>query len=150
MPLGSGLDYASSTASLVPQASIGESSNLVRRLTAIEMKELNERQRADHAQRMYDEQRTVLRQLENRNLEVENNMNTLNKSYLALLKSEQDLREELSQSVPRQVNDQDKLMIQELQKQENCLKLEVSLVELIKYTNGWLYSVWLTVLRKNT
>lgn len=120
------MGFASATASLVPQASVGESSNLARRLTAIEMKELNERQRADHAQRMYDEQRTVLRQLENRNLEVENNLNTLNKNYLSLLKSEQDLREELSQSVPRQVNDQDKLMIQELQKQESCLKLEVS------------------------
>ena len=95
----------------------GESSVLTRRLTAIEMKELNERQRADHAQRMYDEQRTVLRQLENRNLEVENNMSVLNKSYLVLLKSEQDLREELSQSVSKMVNDADKLMIQELQKQ---------------------------------
>lgn len=126
MPMSSELGFASATASLVPQASVGESSNLARRLTAIEMKELNERQRADHAQRMYDEQRTVLRQLENRNLEVENNMSTLNKNYLSLLKSEQDLREELSQSVPRKVNDQDKLMIQELQKQESCLKLEVS------------------------
>ena len=103
-----------------------ETSVLAKRLTAVEMKELNERQRADHAQRMYDEQRTVLRQIENRNLDLENNISQFNKNYLSLIKSEQELREELSKSVPKSVNDADKLRISELESAENLLKLEVS------------------------
>lgn len=35
--------------------------SMAKRLTALEMKELNERQKADHAQRMYDQQRILLR-----------------------------------------------------------------------------------------
>lgn len=35
--------------------------SMAKRLTALEMKELNERQKADHAQRMYDQQRNLLR-----------------------------------------------------------------------------------------
>lgn len=42
-----------------------------RRLTMLEMKELNERQRADHAVRMYDQQKLQLRTLEDRNFELE-------------------------------------------------------------------------------
>ena len=41
------------------------------RLTVIEMKELNERQRAEHAHRMYEQQKSQLRQLEDRNFELE-------------------------------------------------------------------------------
>ena len=90
------------------------------------MRELNERQKADHAQRMYDEQRSVLRHLENRNLELENNITVINKNYLNLLKSEQDLREELSQSIPRAVHEAIKHQLNDLEKQEHLLKLEVS------------------------
>lgn len=35
--------------------------SMAKRLTALEMKEVNERQRADHAQRMYDQQRNLIR-----------------------------------------------------------------------------------------
>lgn len=35
--------------------------SMAKRLTALEMKELNERQKADHAQRMYDQQRNLMR-----------------------------------------------------------------------------------------
>lgn len=35
--------------------------SMAKRLTALEMKELNERQKADHAQRMYDQQRNLIR-----------------------------------------------------------------------------------------
>ena len=45
--------------------------SLARRLTTIEMKELNERQRADHAARMYEQQKNALRALEDRNFELE-------------------------------------------------------------------------------
>ena len=42
-----------------------------KKLTMLEMKELNERQRAEHASRMYDSQKHQLRQLEDRNFELE-------------------------------------------------------------------------------
>lgn len=42
-----------------------------RRITTLEMKELNERQRAEHAQKMYEHLRNSLKQVEERNLELE-------------------------------------------------------------------------------
>jgi len=45
--------------------------SVARRLTTVEMKELNERQRAEHASRMYEQQKTLFRQLEDRNFELE-------------------------------------------------------------------------------
>ena len=41
------------------------------KLTTLEMKELNERQRADHATHMYEQQKVQLRSLEDRNFELE-------------------------------------------------------------------------------
>ena len=105
-----------------------ESSNIsmAKRLAAIEMKEINERQRADYAQRMYDEQRNLLRQVENRNLELENNYAQLSRIYLQLQKSEQHFREELANSIPKAVNDADKQRINDLEKSENSLRIEVA------------------------
>ncbi|CAF0743692.1 unnamed protein product [Brachionus calyciflorus] len=100
--------------------------SMAKRLTALEMKELNERQKADHAQRMYDQQRNLLREIENRNIELENNFTQLSKKYLHIEKSEQLLREQLTQYVPKSLNDQDKAKIKELEKQEVMLKLEIS------------------------
>lgn len=60
--------------------------SMAQRLTALEMKELNERQKADHAQRMYDQQRNLLREIENRNIELENNFTQLSKKYLSIEK----------------------------------------------------------------
>ena len=42
-----------------------------RRITTLEMKEMNERQRAEHAHKMYEHIRNSLRQVEERNLELE-------------------------------------------------------------------------------
>lgn len=42
-----------------------------RRITTLEMKELNERQRAEHAHKMYEHLRNSLRQVEERNVELE-------------------------------------------------------------------------------
>lgn len=100
--------------------------SMAKRLTALEMKELNERQKADHAQRMYDQQRNLLREIENRNIELENNFTQLSKKYLTIEKSEQSLREQLTHFVPKSLSDQDKVRIKELEKLENLLKLEVS------------------------
>lgn len=42
-----------------------------KRITTLELKELNERQRAEHAQKMYEQIRNSLRQVEERNTELE-------------------------------------------------------------------------------
>lgn len=42
-----------------------------KRITTLELKELNERQRAEHAQKMYEQIRKSLRQVEERNMELE-------------------------------------------------------------------------------
>lgn len=42
-----------------------------KRITTLEMKELNERQRAEHAQKMYEHMRNSLKQVEERNFELE-------------------------------------------------------------------------------
>ena len=42
-----------------------------RRITTLEMKELNERQRAEHAHKMYEHTRNSLKQVEDRNLDLE-------------------------------------------------------------------------------
>lgn len=42
-----------------------------RRITTLEMKELNERQRAEHAHKMYEHVRNSLKHVEDRNLELE-------------------------------------------------------------------------------
>ncbi len=45
--------------------------SMSKKMTTLEMKELNERQRAEHAARMYDQQKVQLRHLEDRNMELE-------------------------------------------------------------------------------
>jgi len=45
--------------------------SISKKLTTLEMKELNERQRAEHATRMYEQQKYTLRTLEDRNFELE-------------------------------------------------------------------------------
>lgn len=42
-----------------------------KRITTLEMKELNERQRAEHSVRMYEQQKKVLQGLDDRNKELE-------------------------------------------------------------------------------
>ena len=42
-----------------------------KKITTLEMKELNERQRAEHAVNMYDQQKSILGNLEGRNKELE-------------------------------------------------------------------------------
>ncbi len=119
------------------RGNVSDSSDILmaKRLAAIEMKEINERQRADYAQRMYDEQRNLLRQVENRNLELENNYAQLSKLYLSVQKVEQSLREELSNCIPKTVNDADKQRINNLEKSESSLKIEVArLKELTEIT----------------
>ena len=75
------------------------------------MKELNERQRAEYAQKLYDQQRVTLRQMEDRNLELEKKFSELTRMNLEMQRTERELREDLSHSVPRTVSDADKRYI---------------------------------------
>lgn len=45
--------------------------SISKKITMLEMKELNERQRAEHCQRMYENLRNTLKQAEERNFELE-------------------------------------------------------------------------------
>jgi centrosomal protein CEP290 len=49
----------------------GDAITISKKITTLEIKELNERQRAEHAVRMYEQQRFILHNLEERNKELE-------------------------------------------------------------------------------
>ena len=53
-----------------------------KKITTLEMKELNERQRAEHANRMYEQQRSILHDLETRNKELEEKFSEVCIKYL--------------------------------------------------------------------
>ena len=72
------------------------------------MKELNERQRAEYAQKLYDQQRATLRQMEDRNIQLEQKFSELTRMNLEMQRTERELRDDLAQSVPRAVSDADK------------------------------------------
>ncbi|KAI1238994.1 hypothetical protein IHE44_0012092 [Lamprotornis superbus] len=96
------------------------------KITMLEMKELNERQRAEHSQRMYEHLRCTVKQIEERNFELETKFAELTKINLEAQKVEQELRDELSKSVSKAVSDADRRQIMDLEKREMELKIEVS------------------------
>ncbi|XP_039988956.1 centrosomal protein of 290 kDa isoform X2 [Xiphias gladius] len=97
-----------------------------RRITTLEMKELNERQRAEHAHKMYEHMRNSLRQVEERNLELESKFAELTKMNVEAQRVERELRDELADSVGKAVSDADRARITELEKAEAELRIEVS------------------------
>ncbi|NXB78260.1 CE290 protein, partial [Donacobius atricapilla] len=100
--------------------------SISKKITMLEMKELNERQRAEHSQRMYEHLRSTVKQIEERNLELETKFAELTKINLEAQKVEQELRDELSKSVSKSVSDADRRQIMDLEKREMELKIEVS------------------------
>ncbi|CAF3440860.1 unnamed protein product [Rotaria sp. Silwood1] len=100
--------------------------SLSRKITVLEMKELNERQRAEYAQKLYDQQRVTLRQMEDRNLELEHKFSELTRMNLEMQRAERELRDELAYSVPRTVSDADKRRISELEGIEIQSKQEIA------------------------
>ncbi|XP_036920531.1 centrosomal protein of 290 kDa isoform X2 [Sturnira hondurensis] len=103
-----------------------EIASISKKITMLEMKELNERQRAEHSQKMYEHIRTSLKQMEERNFELEIKFTELTKINLEAQKIEQILRDELADSVSKTVSDADRQRILELEKSEMELKVEVS------------------------
>ncbi|XP_013819170.2 PREDICTED: centrosomal protein of 290 kDa isoform X1 [Capra hircus] len=100
--------------------------SISKKITMLEMKELNERQRAEHSQKMYDHVKTSLQQMEERNFELETKFAELTRINLEAQKVEQMLRDELADSVSKTVSDADRQHILELEKSEMELKVEVS------------------------
>ncbi|KAM6286354.1 centrosomal protein of 290 kDa [Spheniscus humboldti] len=105
---------------------ISEILSISKKITMLEMKELNERQRAEHSQRMYEHLRNTVKQIEERNFELETKFTELTKINLEAQKVEQELRDELSKSVSKAVSDADRQKIMDLEKREMELKVEVS------------------------
>ncbi|MCI4380375.1 hypothetical protein PGIGA_G00239070 [Pangasianodon gigas] len=97
-----------------------------KRITTLEMKELNERQRAEHAQKMYEHMRSSLKQVEERNFELEAKFAEMAKQNLEAQRIERELRDELADSVSKEVSDADRRRIAELEKSEAQLRIEVS------------------------
>ncbi|XP_033017659.1 centrosomal protein of 290 kDa isoform X3 [Lacerta agilis] len=100
--------------------------SISKKITMLEMKELNERQRAQHSQCMYEHLRNTLKQVEERNFELETKFAELTKINLEAQKVEQSLRDELSSSVSKAVSEADRRRIMDLEKSETELKIEVS------------------------
>ncbi|XP_069436763.1 centrosomal protein of 290 kDa isoform X6 [Ovis canadensis] len=100
--------------------------SISKKITMLEMKELNERQRAEHSQKMYEHVKTSLQQMEERNFELETKFAELTRINLEAQKVEQMLRDELADSVSKTVSDADRQHILELEKSEMELKVEVS------------------------
>uniref|UniRef100_A0A452IGU4 Centrosomal protein of 290kDa coiled-coil region domain-containing protein n=1 Tax=Gopherus agassizii TaxID=38772 RepID=A0A452IGU4_9SAUR len=100
--------------------------SISKKITVLEMKELNERQRAEHSHRMYEHLRNTLKQVEERNFELETKFAELTKINLEAQKVEQALRDELTNCVSKTISDADRRKIVELEKSEMELKIEVS------------------------
>ncbi|XP_028939878.1 centrosomal protein of 290 kDa, partial [Antrostomus carolinensis] len=100
--------------------------SISKKITMLEMKELNERQRAEHSQQMYEHLRSTVKQVEERNFELEAKFAELTKINLEAQKVEQELRDELSKSVSKAISDADRRQIMDLEKREMELKIEVS------------------------
>lgn len=69
---------------------------MAKKLATLEMKEINERQRAEHAVRMYEQRRETITELENRNTELEQKFAEVTKMNLDAQRTERQLRDELS------------------------------------------------------
>ncbi|XP_031417585.1 centrosomal protein of 290 kDa [Clupea harengus] len=104
----------------------GEIVSVSKKMATLEMKELNERQRAEHAQRMYEQLRDSLRQVEQRNLDLENKFVEVTKQNLDSQRVEQELRDELANSVSAAVNDRDQKCITDHERTEAEMKMEIS------------------------
>uniref|UniRef100_A0A672JBW5 Centrosomal protein 290 n=1 Tax=Salarias fasciatus TaxID=181472 RepID=A0A672JBW5_SALFA len=98
----------------------------VRRITTLEMKELNERQRAEHAQKMFEHTRKSLKQVEERNAELEAKFAELTQMNMEAQRVERELRDELADSVSKAVSDADRAKIAKLERAEAELRAEVA------------------------
>ena len=86
-------------------------------LATLELKELNEKQRADHADSQLKLTQSQSKQLEDRNEELERKFSDVTKANMELQRTERELRDELVTSVPKE-------QLEEVQK-----RLEVKIID---------------------
>ena len=59
----------------------GDVISISKKITTLEMKELNERQRAEHAVNIYEQQKSLLHNMESRNKELEDKFSEVNQLH---------------------------------------------------------------------
>ncbi|XP_061677672.1 centrosomal protein of 290 kDa isoform X2 [Syngnathoides biaculeatus] len=105
-----------------------EGASAARRMATLEMKELNERQRAEHATAMYEQLRSSFKQVEERNAELEAKFAELTKMNVEAQRVERELRDELADCVTKTASDADRERIGQLEAVEAQLRSELSKV----------------------
>ncbi|XP_061629866.1 centrosomal protein of 290 kDa isoform X3 [Phyllopteryx taeniolatus] len=103
-----------------------EGASAARRMATLEMKELNERQRAEHANAMYERLRSSLSQVEERNAELEAKFAELTKMNVEAQHVQRELRDELADCVTKTASDADRARIGQLEAVEAQLRSELS------------------------
>ncbi|BHF75277.1 hypothetical protein SprV_0501837300 [Sparganum proliferum] len=97
---------------------------MAKALATAELRELNERERANHLQAMHAALKTACDQLEQRNTELEQKVAELTKTCLEQQKIEASLRDELSEAAPKEVYEACKERLENLEQTELKMRLE--------------------------
>ncbi|XP_076362477.1 centrosomal protein of 290 kDa-like isoform X2 [Tachypleus tridentatus] len=103
-----------------------ENVSLSQRMAMVEMKEINERQRADHATHLYQQQQSTLQRLEERNIKLEEKFNEVVHLNVDIHQENKELQERLSVCVSKEVHEADEKRINELEELEITLRQDVS------------------------
>ncbi|XP_077373342.1 centrosomal protein of 290 kDa isoform X3 [Festucalex cinctus] len=104
----------------------GEGASAARWMATLEMKELNERQRAEHATAMYERLKNSLSKVEERNSELEAKFAELTKMNVEAQHLERELRDELADCITKAASDADRARIGQLEAIEAQLRSELS------------------------
>ncbi|VDL91404.1 unnamed protein product [Schistocephalus solidus] len=97
---------------------------IAKALATAELRELNERERANHLQAMHATLRSACDQLEQRNAELEQKVAELTKTCLEQQKIEASLRDELSEAAPKEVFEACKERLEKLEQAELKMRME--------------------------
>ncbi|XP_077451484.1 centrosomal protein of 290 kDa isoform X2 [Stigmatopora argus] len=103
-----------------------QGTSAARQMATLEMKELNERQRAEHASSMYEQLKRSLSKVEERNAELEAKFAEMTKMNVEAQHVERELRDELAECVTKAAGDADRAKITELEAVEAQLRAELS------------------------
>ncbi|XP_077568457.1 centrosomal protein of 290 kDa-like isoform X2 [Stigmatopora nigra] len=103
-----------------------QGTSAARQMATLEMKELNERQRAEHASSMYEQLKRSLSKVEERNAELEAKFAEMTKMNVEAQHVERELRDELAECGTKAAGDADRAKITELEAVEAQLRAELS------------------------
>ncbi|VDN21725.1 unnamed protein product [Dibothriocephalus latus] len=97
---------------------------IAKALATAELRELNERERANHLQAMHATLKSACDQLEQRNAELEQKVAELTKTCLEQQKIEASLRDELSEAAPKEIYEACKERLERLEQAELKMRME--------------------------